>query len=211
MKAAGHVRLWLALVFVLLILVPIAMTPDSVADRIRAEADWGQRVFGSERMGRIVERSNNAYDLTIVQTGIRSLIDASMTTDADLDQPEDRLTRKQRRVATVFNGYLHSLSLQIYGVYLRGSVMLEWLIFVGIFIVAAIVDGLTRRKIKHASGALSSPVKYTWAMHSMIAIIFSPIVYILVPATITPLFMPYWTLCMALPISITIANAVRLD
>jgi hypothetical protein len=101
------------------------------------------------------------------------------------------------------------MMLQLYGLFYRGFLMLHWMWYVGIFLVAAFVDGLARRAIKRDVLAVNDPIKFAIAFHTLIFIVFSPFAYLLLPAAVTPWFMPAWAVLVALPMSSAIANAVR--
>lgn len=208
MKAAGHIRIWLGILLMLVFLVPLALTPEQAEKRVFEEADWAGRVFGQERFNDVATRANGAYNAVVVRSGLRKFIDSGFTSKEELNSLSP-MRHQESSMATVFNSYLRSLSVQLYGLFFRGSIMLEWLVFIGFFLLGAVVDGVARRKVKLSTGGLNSPVKFTWSMHLMVVIAFSPLLYLMLPVSITPLFMPYWTLIAALPLSIAITNAVR--
>lgn len=209
MNAHSHFRIWLGIVLALIFLVPVALAPLDAEKRVNEEANWAEQTFGKDRFNDVANRANAAYKLVVVETGLRRFIDGGYTDESGRD--ERQFAAKQNRsFAVLFNGYVHSLSVQLYGLFFRGSIMLEWLVFIGLFLIGAIVDGVARRKVKVATGGFNSPIKFSWSMHVMIIIAFSPFLYMLLPVSISPLFMPYWTLVIAFPLSVAIANAVRM-
>lgn len=210
MNIAGHLRLWMGILLVLVFLVPVAMSSAEAKRRVFVEADWAANVFGDERFNKVAERANGAYDLLIVKPGLRDFIEKGQTTERDLHS-QGVFERPQRAFAGLFNDYLETLALQLYGLFFRGAVMLEWLMFIGLFLVGAIVDGVARRRVKLSTGGFHSPVKFTWAVHTVIVIAFAPLIYLLLPLAVTPMFMPYWTMATAIPLSVAIANAVRIS
>jgi len=208
MKTAGHIRIWLGILLALVFLVPVALTPDQARKRVFDEAEYAGRIFGEARYNAVAARANAAYNAMVVQSGLRKFIDQGYTRNDELDR-QAVMDKPQRSMAAMFNAYLDAMSVQLYGLFFRGSIMLEWLFFIGLFLVGAIVDGVARRKVKMATGGLNSPVKFTWAMHTMVIIIFTPLMYLMLPVEVSPMFMPYWTFVAAAPLSIAIANAVR--
>lgn len=209
MNTLAHLRVWLSILVVLIVALPALMSAEGIVRRVHEEAAWAGEAFGQERLNRIVERANSAWRSVIGESGVQERIMARPQTE-DGRGAQKGLRHAKKSLYDITSGYLASLSTQLYAVFLRGAILVEWLTVIGVFLVAVCIDGYARRRIKIATGGLSSPVKFSWASHSMIAIALSPVVYILVPVGVTPLFMPWWAMVVALPLSTAIANAVRI-
>jgi hypothetical protein len=210
MNTFGHLRIWLGLLVVLIVALPALMDADSIARRVNGELEQAQDAFGIERTQRVYERANSAWAAIVVRTGVRSALEAAPERRTD-NAVRNVITKTQHTLYSTTQRYLKAVSMQMYAVFLRGAILMEWLMFIGFFLVAAVVDGIARRRVKMATGGLASPVKFSWSTHWMLAIAMSPFIYILLPFEITPLFMPVWTLVVALPLSAAIANAVRIQ
>lgn len=208
MNIFAHLRVWLSILVVLIVALPALMSADRIERRVHEEAVWAREAFGEERMNRIIERANGAWRSVVGESGVQEKITAKPQTEAG-GAAQKGIRRAKKSLYDLTSGYLASLSTQLYAVFLRGAILLEWFSVIGVFLVAVCVDGYTRRRIKMATGGLSSPVMFSWASHSMIAVALSPVVYILIPVSVTPLFMPWWAMAMAMPLSLAIANAVR--
>jgi hypothetical protein len=203
-----HVKLWIILLFLAILVVPALLTPDMARERLTAEFKSSEAIFGRERTSAITERANVVYDGIVGATGIDKFIQAGYIKRKDT---KGLMIAQQANedMSTLTNRYLESMMLQIYGAFFRGSLMLQWLLYVGFFLVAAIVDGVSQRQIKQELIQMNAPIKFAISFHIVIAIIFTPLAYLLLPAAVTPWFMPIWTVIIALPLSKAIANAVK--
>ncbi len=209
MNIFGHLRVWISVLMLLVIALPALVPADQVARRVHEEAAWATEAFGQERMNRIVERANGAWHASIVSSGLQGAISSKPETEGG-SGVQQGLRRSMGALYDMTSGYLASLSNQLYAVFLRGAILVEWFSVIGVFLAAACVDGYTKRRVKIATGGLSSPVMFSWASHAMIAIALSPIVYILMPVAVSPMFMPWWAMIIVLPLSLAITNAVRI-
>lgn len=205
----AHVRLWLIGIFLAVLVVPALMSPETARGRIEREFQSSTAIFGAQRASAITERANGAYDALVEGLGIAHTLRRGFTTRADHDQ---MMIGKKPAVtmASFVNNYLQTMMTQIYGVFFRGSLMIQWLAYVGAFLVAAFVDGLVQRRVKQETLAMNAPVKFAYAFHTVIVIIFSPLAYLLLPFAVTPWFMPIWAVAISYPMAKAIANAVRM-
>lgn len=206
--AKSHLKLWVILIFLMLIAVPALITPEFARGRLEAEYRSSVAIFGETRVRLIAERANGIYDTIVKGSGLEGLIKSSYTTNADM---KNAIVAREANtsMAAGANRYLQSFVIQVYGVFFRGSLMLHWLIYVGLFLLAALVDGATQRKVKMETMRMAAPIKFAIATHVLISTIFIPVAYLLLPFAVTPWFMPVWTVFVALPLSNAIANAAR--
>lgn len=206
----SHVKLWIIGLFLALLIVPALLPPELAQVRLQTEFDSSVTIFGAKRVGIITDRANGVYDAVVGGSGLDKLIQTGYVKRQDTD---NLLVAKKANseMSTLTNRYLQSMMLQIYGVFFRGSLMLQWLVYVGVFLLAAVVDGLTQRKVKQELIQMNAPIKFAVMFHVVIVIMFSPIAYLLLPAAVTPWFMPIWTIAIAFPLAKAIANAVKTD
>jgi len=205
----AHVRLWLIGIFLALLVVPALMSPEAARQRIEREFQASTAIFGAPRASAITERANAAYDSLVEGLGIAHTIRRGFSKS---DDHEHMMFGKKpsMTMGSFVNNYLQTMMTQIYGVFFRGSLMIQWLAYVGAFLIAAFVDGMVQRKVKHETLAMNAPVKFAYAFHTVIIIVFSPIAYLLLPFSVTPWFMPLWALAISYPMAKAIANAVRM-
>lgn len=203
----SHIRLWLIAIFLMVFVVPAIMPPSVARQRLELEFVASQSVFGGERVAVIVDRANGIYEGLIGGIGLDKLIASGYVKDKEV---ENTIGEGVNKVGSSFtNAYLQSMALLIYGVFFRGSLMIQWLAYIGVFLFAAIVDGVTQRRIKNELIHMNAPIAFSVTFHIVIAIVFAPIAYLLLPFAVTPWFMPIWTVVIALPLSKAIANAVK--
>jgi len=205
----AHVRLWVIGIFLAILVVPALIGPEAARDRIEREYQASTAIFGAQRSNAITERANDAYDALVEGLGIAQTLRRGFTKRSDHDQMMFG-QKPAVTMASFVNNYLQTMMTQIYGVFFRGSLMIQWLAYVGAFLIAAFVDGMVQRKVKQETLAMNAPVKFAYAFHTVIVIIFSPLAYLLLPFAVTPWFMPIWAVAIAYPMAKAIANAVRM-
>jgi hypothetical protein len=210
MKVTSHILFWLGLILIMSVVVPTLMGPVASRARIQDEHDAAVRVFGPESADRMTEEANTAHGLLIVKSGIQKFIDHGFTSEAQLRR-EVINPAGQTKAAIFFNRYMQTVSTELYGLVFRGIIMMHWMLYIGLFLLAAIVDGVCQRRVKLATAGTLSPLRFTIAMHLFVAIAFSPIVYLLAPIAVTPWFMVGWVLVIAYPLAKAISNIVGLD
>lgn len=204
-----HILVWLAIFFVGLFLVPIVLPPEAARARLDTELEAARAIFGLEQANTIVARANSAHQLVIVDTGLQGVVLNQYTTERDIrNQPVGQDT--QRRIGSAFNRYLQTALVQVYAVFARLSVVFEWLLYVGLFLVAVVVDGITQRHKKFASGEDIETVKYALGGHVVIACIGLPFIYLIYPFYVSPWFVPVWVLLISAPMTLAIRNMAGL-
>lgn len=205
----AHVRLWFIGIFLAILVVPALMAPETARERIEREFHSSTAIFGAERASAITLRANAAYDALVEGLGVADFLRKGFTQRKDADQMMFA-QKPSMTMGTFVNRYLQTMMALIYGVFFRGSLMIQWLAYIGAFLIAAIIDGVVQRRVKQDTLAMNAPVKFAYAFHTVIVIIFSPIAYLLLPVTVTPWFMPIWAVAMSYPMAKAIANAVRM-
>lgn len=205
-----HVLLWLILLLVSFIAMPLMIKQQTIMARVMGELEMIQSVFGAEDTSKLAHSATVWYNALFVDTG---LIDS--TSKAHVSQSEKDTGQiffgGAVRITDVTNGYLLSFAAQAYAMMIRLFIILSWLPYIFPFMLAVVVDGMVARKIKFESFGFSSPIAYSLALHAIIVIVFFPTLYLLLPIPVTPLFMPFWALAIALPVSMLIGNTQRVS
>lgn len=203
----SHVKLWIIALFLMIFVMPALMSPSTSRERLDAEYRSSAAIFGAERVSIITARANGVFDAVVGGIGIDRLIAAGYVKEKEtrgviaqgLNQEGSKMT----------NGYLQSMMYLLYGIFFRGSLMLQWLLYVGAFLFAAVVDGVTQRQIKQELFHMNAPIKFSIMFHTVVFIVFTPLAYLMLPVAVTPWFMPIWSIAIAYPLSKAIANAVK--
>lgn len=101
---------------------------------------------------------------------------------------------------------LHSATRQLCG----WSLFWPGCLYITPYLVAVALDALMVRKIKFHTFGESSRVQFSIAAHVLIAMIFLPLIYLVVPIPTSPLAVPFWTLAMSVPLVMVISNTQRI-
>lgn len=203
-----HISGWFIFLFVAMLIVPALMSPDMSRARLQAEHDSSVAIFGTKKVDSISETANTVYQAVIGGLGIDKLINSGYVKEKDTKKLVFS-KRVNTDMSTVTNRYLESMTLQIYGVFFRGALMVNWLLYVGLFMFASMFDGISQRQVKQETIQMVSPIKFALALHTVVAVIFSPLAYLVLPMNVTPWFMPIWAVVVAFPLSKAISNAAR--
>jgi hypothetical protein len=204
----AHIRLWLIALFLMLVAIPFVMPPEFARARIMAEYDAAAAIFGQDKASELAESANGMYGAFMQGSGLGAAISSSYVTEKEA---ENLLIAKNvnQDMSVVSNKYLLTFSTQIYGVIFRSALMSHWLIYVGVFLLAAFVDGYSQRQIKKDLIQMHAPIKFAASSHFGVMLVFTPIAYLLLPINVTPWFMPFWAVAMAYPIASVVSNFAR--
>jgi hypothetical protein len=205
-----HVLLWLLLILVAFIAMPLMLKQQTIMARVMGELQMIQSVFGAEDTAKLTHSATVWYNAIFVDTGLIDSTSKAYVNESEKDSSR-LLFGGAVHVADVTNGYLLSFAAQAYAMMIRLFIILSWLPYIFPFMLAVIIDGTAARKIKLESFGFSSPIAYSLALHAIIVIVFFPAIYLLLPIPVTPLFMPFWALAIALPVSTLIGNTQRVS
>ena len=100
--------------------------------------------------------------------------------------------------------------LKLFNHYVPSSTIQRLVFDALLLFVAVVVDGLVIRKVKFATFGYSSPIRFSISAHSMIVVGLLPVLYLVVPLPVTPLFLPFWLLLSAVPIMTLLSNTQRI-
>jgi hypothetical protein len=207
-----HLYLWfLAIVFSFLLL-PLVQSKDDTLERITNEINNTTFLMGTVSSGQIVGQANALFDSAFVKTGVIDFSSYGKTSQAALEK--QRITPiggTVERFSLRVNDYIDSLIAQCYGLILRLVLMCQWLPYIAPFAFAVIVHGITLRNIKFDTGGIISPMVYSTALHMMVVIFFFPLLYLIIPLVLTPLFVPYWLILSAIPTIAVLSNIQRVS
>lgn len=201
-----HIFFWMIATFVLILVVPIFASPKLVWGNASSELKLIQSAFGYKDTKQIADASNGAYQVLFVQTGLVKGIESGAVTEDQRQQGKELFGNTILGLTWLTNNYVLTLSAMIYVITVRAYIMLTWAPFIFPFLVAAMVDGFVRRKVRLLSVRGQSTVKFSLALHAIILIFMVPILYMLAPFPITPLFVPTWALITSVPLIMLIAN-----
>ncbi len=204
-----HVGLWLILVAIAMLLAPAVLPAQGVAGRVNDELGMVVSALGAGQAKRIVDAANRQYARLFAENGwVRS------AAGAYVEEPPvphaDRSMPWVRRLTNATNGYLLSLAGIGYAMLVRLNILALLAPYLAPFLLAAIIDGTIRRRIKLLSFGFVSPVALSVALHSVVALAFLPLVYLILPLPVSPVIVPFWALAAAPPLMLLAANIQRI-
>ena len=83
----------------------------------------------------------------------------------------------------------------------------EWMPYLGILILAAVIDGLVERKIRKKNRGYANPVRYRAGIRLLIILFVVPLLYLTLPISVTPLLVPAWIFAAGAVLMLVTANA----
>lgn len=207
----GHIGFWLIGLFIGMLALPIIFTQELVMKRVYTEIGYLTNNFGPQDAKIIVDGANSTFDDLFVKTGIISSLGKAYARDENKERTEKILGQTVNKLTGATNSYLMSFAANIYAMTLRANIILTWSFYILPFMGAAIVHGFVKRKIKILSFGYVSPTAYGMALHSIIVMTFLPLLYLLAPFAITPLFMPFWAMAVSVPVIAMMSNIQRIN
>jgi ABC-type multidrug transport system fused ATPase/permease subunit len=198
-----HILIWLAALLVMLLLVPLAFSTDAIWGAVKKEAVMIDAAFGSKEAESIITRAGAFHRAMFIETGLLDKVQKAKATDRE---EQFALPGTGQALTKVTNSYVESLGAMMFGVAMRIIILFGWLPFIIPFLLAAVGEGYARRKIKFATFGQYGVMVYAGAAHLAIILLMAPLVYLVLPFAVPPLFVPFWALCAAVPIVTMIAN-----
>ena len=178
-------------------------------NRVVHELGMIESVLGKAETTKVTTLATNIYNAVFIETGFLQTSKRAMVTEEEKAHSEEAFGQSLRNLSNRTNDYLLGLSALCFASLVRIAIFFAWLPYVLPFFLAAMVDAVVRRKVKFATFGYSSPIKFSVAVHLLIIVLFLPILYLVAPLPVTPLFIPFWALISAIPMMTAIANTQR--
>lgn len=205
MKNGQHVGFWLAIICLAFLLGPLMRPGDQLNQFALAEIEQTRQAFGDTVAEKLVEFAVTFFEGTPLGMVSQTAVGLKHS-EADIRLAQAAAGSIGVGMSKVFNGYLQGLSVQAFVVAMRFAVVLVWLLLLGPLLVAAVVDGLAMRNIKILHAGSLRPATFTLMGMFVIPMLFAPLVYLVVPFTVSPLLAPLWACMVALPLSKMVSN-----
>ena len=206
---ARHIGLWLILLAVAALLAPAMLPAQGVVGRMNDELGMVVSALGAGQAKRIVDGANRQFETLFAGSGWLRSVSAAYVEEPAVPHA-DRFMPWVGRLTSATNGYLLSLAGTSYAMLVRLNILAAWTPYVVPFLLAAMIDGAVRRRIKLMSFGFFSPVALSVALHSFVALAFLPLLYLILPVPVSPLVVPFWALATALPLMLLAANIQRI-
>jgi hypothetical protein len=206
-----HILFWVIVIAVMTLALPIIVTPEQMVGKVKSEIGYITNAFGEDESKKLIDSANSFYNEAFVQSGVIKTAGYLYVNDEESKSNQaPGIGQTASNFNKLTNSYLLSMSANVYAMTIRVGILLAWLPYLFPFILATIVHGLVRRKIKMWTFGFVSPSIYGTSMHALVVISFIPVLYLLSPIAITPLFIPFWAILSALPIGLLVANIQRI-
>lgn len=186
--------------------VPYFVRADHMRGRLVAELDAVRTSLGPEIGNNLIQTANRGYDLTVVRSGLRAAMDDLRQSSSDRENTSRVGSAVLSAATDAVEGYFQSLAMQMYAMILRGTIVAVWLLMLLPFVLAVLVDGLMARSKKFELLGYQNPTAFAAGTHLVVLISVLPLLYIVAPFALSPLFMPYWAAAAALPLSFAIRH-----
>lgn len=205
-----HIFLWVAICFALMLAIPIVSSPQTMWENARTELGLIESAFGTGDTVALARTATQTYNAIFIETGLIQKTRAAYVSREEQELGAAVVGGASRAVTGLTNNYLDTFAALTYVMILRVMIFMSWLPFILPFLLAAVGEGVTRRKIKYATFGQYGAALYAGAMHMSVLILILPVLYLMAPLPLTPFFIPFWALIAAIPVVASIANASQI-
>lgn len=206
MKNSQHLGFWFLLTCLGFMLSPLLRSGESMERFLVREVEQTRHAMGDRVTGLVVGFANGIFESTPLATVAVGAGAAKLT--------EEELLLSSRVagvggavMGSMFNSYMQGLVLQSFIVAMRLAIVLIWLALLFPLFIAAVYDGLMQRKVKMSEFGSLRPATFTLAGMVVIPVVAMPVVYLVLPFTLSPLLAPAWAALVVLPLSILVSNS----
>jgi hypothetical protein len=197
-SSRSHVGFWLLLCLCAVFVVPYFVRGDAMRSRLVQEVSAVKLTFGARAGNGIVETVNDVYQATVVASGLREALDDLKHTQRDEEVAQRIGTKVLVKAAKGIDGYIQALS--------RIVVVAFWMLVLLPFAAAVLIDGFSARAKKFETLGFQNPTAFAAGVHLVVLVSAVPLLYVVAPFSVSPLFMPYWAAATALPLSFAIQH-----
>ena len=206
MTNSQHIGVWFAIFILGFLLSPLVRPAEKMESFIAMEISETKAAMGDDAGNMVIGFANALF----TNTPLVAL--ANIANDRKLTKSQTSLSAKVGGpggmiMAASFNNYLQNLAMQSYVVAMRLAIVLFWLVFVLPMLAISIYDGIMQRNIKLSEFGAMRPATFTLAGFIVIPVVMVPIIYLVLPFHISPNLAPVWAACVALPLSVLMANS----
>lgn len=206
MKNTSHVGFWIIAALVVIFIIPAFTSAREIRARLAVERQAVEDTFGPKLSAMILDTTDTVY-LAFADSGAKTQMGKAIHSEEDAKSAERYLSVVGKALAEGSSAYMQGVFMQVYAVVMRGLIVLTWTVLLLPFLGAAIADGLALRAVKYASFGYQNPTAFSLGAHAVILISVLPLAYIVMPMHMTPLFMPMWALCAAVPMLLAISHS----
>lgn len=174
-------------VLVLVLYIPSAHPPERFLAQLRAEHGTAVTYWGTEPATRMLDRAVSMQESAASVTPIPAAKDAPSASKVNGAVSQEMSAVNQR----LFNNvYFRAIDALLLLASYRLSTLLEWLPWLSVFILAALVDGGFTRLIKAKEFLQHDPEMFAFYASAGIIILCATVVSFVLPVTFPPLWLP---------------------
>ncbi|RTL56503.1 MAG: DUF4400 domain-containing protein [Rhodocyclaceae bacterium] len=173
---------------ILVLYVPSARPPERFLAQLRIEHRRAAEYWGEESALRMIERAVQMQEVTTSITPIPAMKDAPSTAGIN-DAVSQEMSAVNQRLFN--NPYFRSVDALLLLASYRFSTLLEWLPWLILFVLAALVDGGLSRLIKAKEFRQHDPEMFALYASLGIMVLCATVVGFVLPMTLPPLMLPY--------------------
>jgi hypothetical protein len=191
----------LLVLLVLVLYVPSAHPPERFLSQLRAEHEAASAYWGAEPATRMLDRAMSMQDSTAQVTPIPAAKDAPSPAGVNAAVSREMSSVNQRLFN---NAYFRAVDALLLLASYRLSTLLEWLPWLAVFVLAAVVDGGLARLIKAKEFLQHDPEMFAFYASLGIVILCATVIGFVLPVTLHPLLLP----CVPLVVGVLAGRAL---
>ena len=205
MSTLKHLGFWSTVLVVGALAGPLFNTNQATQASLRSEKRAAEDALGSERAGRIVRRAEAVHAVIFQQSGAQGAVDR-VVSGSQARPSEIGVHEASGVVSATLSSFWNGLSASMRRMAWRVALVLDWSWLVVPFLMLAVIDGLCARSKKLAEGGHQTTGAFALGWHSVIGLCALPLLYVIGPLYLSPLFMPVWALVVWFPLGIAMTN-----
>jgi hypothetical protein len=201
MSTHAHLRFWLAIIAATFFLTPLWRTGEAMDMYVAQEVRLTRETFGEGVTDEVSKRASFVYKFLPDNSVAAARIEGDGMRRTQLIVPGPGVA-----LATSYNKYIEGLIQLSYIAIIRCLILAVWLFVLAPIFIAAVIDGFVQRAIKRSEFGAIRPAAYTLTSIIVVPLAMAPILYLVVPISISPLITPMWALITALPLALMVSN-----
>ncbi|MDH4481349.1 MAG: DUF4400 domain-containing protein [Rhodoferax sp.] len=205
MKNSSHLGFWMAFAFLLFFASPLLIGGSKMEAYVSDEVAQTRVALG-DRVGDFVVSFANGVFVSTPLGVLSKTAQAAKHSKQDIALAKNVAGPGGQLMSSIYNNYLQGLVMQTYVVTMRFAIVLIWLVVLAPMLGASVYDGFMQRRIKRAEFGAIRPATFTVAGLVVIPLLALPLVYLVMPFTLSPLLAPLWALIVAFPLSVLVSN-----
>lgn len=203
----AHIKIWVAIIAAAFFLNPFFRTPEQMTNFVREESVLTIKVLGESWGGMIVRKSIDLFRTAPVQMTYLIFEESSQMQISNGPIRAFNNSMGMQIASAMMNKLMGGWGAMLYIMCIRLMIVLSWVILLAPMLIAAVMDGVSQRKIKFLNYQEIRPTAFTALSFVVIPFAMTPLFYLVAPFSITPTVMPALASAMLLPISWLLANS----